>query len=363
MFFKISKVIDETFPNNIIWGDQIISYDNGWTLIDNVLYKGFSTNGLLDIKSIDEVKQYENAPGTFCILINENNEIRICAGEKQKFPLFCHDDYITNLVPSHTPLYVTNHSKTFVNLPLSDDEILDKIDSLLEQTVVNFKTDKPFKLYLTGGVDTLILASYILKNNIPYELVREEHVEMDHFLCCNRTKLKEFWAYKDLQHWRQPTILISGMHGDENLLRNPMSAHVLMKEHGDDLIDICNQNRNLYHSKYFLKEKNIRAIRLVDDEVIDDAKQWILDRNAYDYQHWHLGNTILFTPFDNLELTNLMLNLSYETLKTQMTDAAVSKELIRRNYPRLLRFLSPSKNYNNFSNLVNVYEGIEKLEG
>jgi len=324
MFFQISRHPDNSFPNHCHWGDLVVNHDNGWTLQDNILYKGTVSSGLL---KIDSLKDFEKEKGTFCILEYKDNGVYVETGEKQKFPIFVDDDnlLVTNIWRDQESfqgkVFVANKIKkipyiqpSYKNLNLSDDQIIDAVDNLIEQTILNFKTDKPFQLFVSGGVDTI--------------------------------------------------ILISGAHGDENLLRNPVSAYLILKHNNENLKSVCEQNLNLYHSKYFLQKKHLNLFDTLKDLEFDSdekLKDWLLKGNTVDYQHWHLGNTIFFTPFDNLELFNLMLNLSYDRARNQLLDASISKELIRRNYPSLLKYVSQSKNERNFENLAKVYDGLEHL--
>ena len=75
-----------------------------------------------------------------------------------------------------------------------------------------------------------------------------------------------------------------------------------------------------------------------------------------------MGNTLFYTPFDDLRLLNLSLNLSDELIRKQLTDGYVAKELIKRNRPGLLKLLSTSKNVDYYKNLADLYEGKVKLE-
>jgi hypothetical protein len=63
-----------------------------------------------------------------------------------------------------------------------------------------------------------------------------------------------------------------------------------------------------------------------------------------DHQQWHLDNTITFTPLKDIRITNLLLRLSYNNIFGQIVDAAISKELVNRNCPQLLRHLETHKN-------------------
>ena len=357
MFFSISKQQNNDFPNHIKWGEFCVDFDNGWTVSANLISKGYL--------------------GKSCEIRYSDIGIELTSGKRQTFPIFINDAnfVVSNLlytpdsflgnviVGSNWITRIASPTPTFTKLNLTDDEIINQIDSTIEHAVLNFKTDKPIKLFLTGGVDTVLLASYVIKNKIPYDLVNYEHFDLDYFMCHNRSKLKKFWAYKSLQHWRNPEVLLSGANGDEMLMRNPYDACIVTTHFGEDLIEICKQ-QHFYHSSYFLKDKfsamleNAKQIRFASEE---ELKQHIITRNSNDFQHWHLGNTTTLTPYDNLDLINLILNLSYPMLREQILDAGVHKLLIKRNVPRLLNLLSDDKNTDNFKKLANLYEGIESL--
>ena len=357
MFFSISKQQNNDFPNHIRWGEFFVDFDNGWAVTDSTISKGHE--------------------GKSCKIQYTVNSIQLTTGIRQTFPIFINDEkfIVSNLL--HLPEFfvgdvsITTDSitrtktaePTFVKLDLTDDKIIDHINTTIEQSILNFKFDKPVKLFLTGGVDTLLLAAYVVKHGIPYELVNYEHFDLDYFMCHNRSKLKQFWAYKSLQYWRTPEVLLSGANGDEMLMRNPHDACITLNHFGEDIIEVSKQ-QHYYHSNYFTKEKFAGIIdhaKTLSFATEQELKHHIVVRNSMDWQHWHLGNTITLTPYDNLNLINLVLNLSYPVLRTQILDAGIHKLLIERNAPNLLRLLSNDKNTNNFKNLSALYEGLESL--
>jgi hypothetical protein len=131
----------------------------------------------------------------------------------------------------------------------------------------------------------------------------------------------------------------------------------------EDIVEVCKQ-QPYYHSGYFLKEKfasTLEAAKQIKFHSEAELKEHVVIRNSNDFQHWHLGNTITLSPYDNLNLINLVLNLSYPILRTQILDAGIHKLLIERNAPQLLRLLSNDKNTNNFKKLAGIYEGLESL--
>ena len=353
MFFSISKSKNIDFPNHIMWGNMHVGFDNGWSVNDTKISKGYSDKG--------------------CDIFYQDGSIHINSVGRQSFPIFIDNEnfIVSNLYKTSKFLIgdvtiTSNEIVTspapevqFTKLDLTDDEIINLIDTTIRDSILNFVTDKPFKVFLTGGVDTALITSYVLRYNLPYELVCEEHIDLDYFMSYNRRNLKKFWAYNSMHHWRTPSVLLSGANGDEMLLRNPMDAFNVMTFYGEDLVEEC-RAVNYYHSGHFLKDKHLAEYAELEKTVYaseDDLKQSIYVRNSQDFQHWHLGNTITFTPLDNLSLNNLMLNLSYPMLKTQLLDGAISKLLIEKNYPSLLKFVSPKKNLNNFALLAELYEG------
>ena len=75
---------------------------------------------------------------------------------------------------------------------------------------------------------------------------------------------------------------------------------------------------------------------------------------ANDWQHWHIGNTLTWTPLRDLELFKLCLALPYDQAIGQIVNSAVSRELIERNVPGLTQVLSDQKNTGNFMRNLRV---------
>jgi len=378
MFFHISKKFDYTFPNYINHNDYFIHFDNGWTYCENFLYKGITQKGVLQIKSKQDIDNYRNANGTFCIISLDSDKIEVIGGKKQKFPIYLLDMTISNTYTAGTnvtcPIFISNTNITesstkdlyYTNLNTDDKNIINLLDDAISNYIKDFNSPTPIKIYPTGGVDTILLISYILKHDIPYDLVTGEHAEMDRFLCNHRNRLrKNYWAYSTIQHWKEPSILLTGAHGDETLLRDFLQAYLMLKYHDEDLVTVCTKNPQLYQSTHYLLPQCIEEYKEYSDMCFENENQlksYILNKFKTDYQHWHLGNTLYFAPFDNIELLNLSLNLTWETARKQLLDAYVSKQLIQKNRPGLLRLISPLKNVDYYQNLSDIFDGIKNLE-
>jgi len=351
MFFSISKIQNNSFPNHIRSGNLFIDFDDGWTVNKTSITKGYNGKGC-EILFDSIVTIMPNGRQSFPIFIDETNFIIS--------NLFFQTTIFVGkvIIVDDTIIKIDAPTPQFKELELSDSEIIDQIDQTITNNILNFNSNKPFKIFLTGGVDTALISAYVLKHKLPYELVRSEHIDLDYFLCWNRKKLKNFWAYKSIHHWTTSSVLLSGANGDEMMIRNPYDAFNIMKFYGEDLVDECRSN-NYYHSKHFLKDKHIHGYRELTSAYNTEyeLKQSIYSRNNFDFQHWHLGNTLTFAPLDDLTINELTLNLSFNTLKTQMLDASISKQLIERTYPSIMQYVSPLKNTENFIDLALLYSG------
>ena len=201
---------------------------------------------------------------------------------------------------------------------------------------------------MSGGIDTLTLYSFLKKFTKNFELVDYEYKKWTHFYKHNwHEHIKKYWAYNQIHTWgEEPTTLITGACGDEYMLRGPATIKYLIDYYDIDFISLLKKNKDCYHYDYFMKEKNIDIFKQ-EKKVFAHKKDmifYILNILINDHQHWHLDNTICFTPFKNIELPNIVMNLEKDILIEQMLDAKINKDLILKNNPDDLQLLSKYKN-------------------
>lgn len=67
-----------------------------------------------------------------------------------------------------------------------------------------------------------------------------------------------------------------------------------------------------------------------------------------DYQHWHLGNTLTWTPLRDLEIYKMFLRLDVDSAISQIMDSTISLQLIELNCPGLSKVISDQKNAGNY---------------
>lgn len=380
MFFSISKTKLENFPCAYRIGDFVINTDNGWQHVDigntSIVYKGYIDNFDINRHVVDIVDQaYPVYTGNFCAIVSANGQIQIKTDRYRGFPIYISDNSITNLIPSSYtawtdslvtihPDFTTTETKFDVignidTSPMSAENVLDEITKILDQKTKSFIEHNalPVRVFLSGGIDSMLVYSFLKKYTNNYELVNCSHIDYDYFWLKNSGHISEFWGYNQIHHWRDPCVLTSGTPGDEFMLRSPTTSDMWLKAHGIKITELLNDPawRSCLHAEYFNKHSNYSIFQ---QQLPVPATPWDLcNIIVNDWQHWHLGNTLTWTPLRDLEIFKLMLRLPLTDAIGQIMDSSLSKKLIDQNVPGLSKHLSDIKNSGNtLSNLIGVID-------
>ena len=383
MFFSITKTPQDNFACTYQEGNFCINTDEGWEefhLNDYaVVYKGYVEGNTL-LGALDEIIA-ETEPalmGNFCAIIynTETRTISIKTDRYRSFPLYVGTDTVTNLEKQGRTVWADgliqideyfNVTETKFDVigdidlsPVTLDKAMELIDHRLSQRTEAFLkyNTLPIRVHLSGGVDSLLVYSYLQKYTNEYTKVTCRHVEYDHFWLQNSGTITEsYWGYKQIHHWREDCVLISGAPGDEFMLRSPATADLLMKFRGIRIEDLL--SKPCYHQDYFLLPKNFKifAGQELDKKWDEQQLVWELCNNIVnDWQHWHIGNTLTWTPLRDLEIFKIFLRLSTADALTQILDSAISIKLIEKNCTGLSQLLSDQKNSGNpLKNLGKFY--------
>jgi hypothetical protein len=200
-----------------------------------------------------------------------------------------------------------------------------------------------------------------------FDLLTEEHYARDQFTTENQTALEKFWAYKQIHHWLEPSWLATGSHGDEYFLRGPVAISMLTAWHDINFFELLSDNPGSYHYHHFNRYKELwkdawknRHQLQQDYPTVDLLNNQILNVLINDHQHWHLGNTLTWTPFKDIEIAKTLLQCPIEELLPQFLDARLTKDLIVDYNPDIIDYLSQYKNHNNKENLYKLSEYYKK---
>jgi len=369
MFFSISHHDNLDFSHQWHCHGVTVNTDTGWnqTIVEDqfVLYKGYAESGTVhDLLPVVLHQQHPKLLGNFCVIAVGPDQIQIKTDRYRSFPIwFEQQKEITNLVPlSNTAwtnnlvsatsgLAVTLHNFNVIGTLdlalLTESQVLDQVDEILLARTRNFieHNTLPIRSFLTGGVDSLLVYSYLKRAGADVEVVDYLHIEYDHFWKCNSHHLKKFWGYGQIHHWSEPTVLASGAPGDEFMLRSPVTANMYLASRGTSIPELLKTHPDCLHYEYFILPKHQK---IFESTPTTTNPRWlayeICNVLVNDWQHWHIGNTLTWTVLRDLDVLKLMLRLPVESAVAQILDSSISKKLIERNLPGATAWISDQKN-------------------
>ena len=267
MFFTLSKTPDTRFELHESVGDWVFSHDAGWHAVGSSWFKGY--------RDLD-------GSGNWAEIRFEAGRISLHTSQPRSFPLWwdksCHR--LTNLLGAGEQIWVdqkvclngldleshlddsyqtTIHTDTITLCEAGElicKRLIDKA-----QNLINSHANLPRKLFLTGGIDTLTLYSLVKHLDIQFDTLSYEFVHYDWFLDQNLQDIKQrHWAYGQIHHWHQPTLLISGACGDEFMFRGPTTIALWAAWHDIDIVAELDDHQG-YHVGYFKKNKNLEIFK------------------------------------------------------------------------------------------------------
>lgn len=393
MFFSIAKESKQNFPNNYQLGNLIVNTDAGWNIYKRnewtVVYKGYTDSGNLDSLLDDILIQHEPVlSGNFCVIAHDKNSdtIKIKTDLYRSFPIYVTESEITNLEKSARTVWADSlveitsaldviETKFDVigpidNTPITVDEAIELIDNILISKAENFvrTINRPIKTFLSGGSDSLLVYSYLQRVTNSYELVKYEHIDFDYFWLNNLDSLRKNWGYSQIHHWIEPCVLTSGTPGDEFMLRSPVTGDMWFKNQDINIYELLDDPKwvSCLHHEYFKKPENLSTFRdqHVDKCDINDMTWKLCNNVVNDWQHWHLGNTLTWTPLRDLRIFKTILRLPVSEALNQMMNSQFSIRLIEKNKPGLSRLISDQKNSGNvMKNLWEFYRNSSTISG
>lgn len=377
MFFSLEKQKNRSFPHHYLLGDLVLNTDRGWHQWSDpghiYVFKGYAEGSSLQ-SLLGNIKDNQ-VLGNFCIFDLDlyDGRIKIMTNQWRGFTIFYVDqERLSNLYIDGYAIWNDSSIETTQSLdlietkidiigqidptPLSTDQALDMIDVRLRTRIKNFLANNrlPVKVFLSGGIDTMLVWSYIKNLTEDYEMVFGNTIEWDRFWCMNQHRIKsQFWGYQQIHHWLNPCVLTSGAPGDEFMLRSPVTANLWLLYHGTSIPEQMYKIPNALHSGYFSKSKHLD---LFDQQNNSDKVKCILSKSREDFhwalcnivandcQHWHIGETLTFTPLRDMEIFKILIRLDLDGAIKQIANSYLSCQLISRNDPRLLDYISDEKN-------------------
>ena len=312
-----------------------VSLDNGWDIRDDHAFKGINSS--------------------WC-RIEFKEEFSITTNELRDFPIFYHDTCVTNIL-RHTPLLPTDGNvywkdgkvqttwnKDFYpeydGSALTFDQSHKILFNILCESVELFATNNSMPIYIPmqGGLDSLTVRSVFDYLEVKYKFFdMPEQVPVQGKL---QKKLKcNVWGFGQVREMDN-SVIVTGFHGDEWILRNPYYAHVLLSQQGKSIVDEFDQVDQCYMKDYFNSNYKSKC-----SEKTTMTVHKLQTMMCNDYQIWHLNKTYFFSPLKHKGLLQL-LNADSNTIIEQVTKASLSKSIIEKCNNQLLGKLDKVKNMN-----------------
>ena len=133
--------------------------------------------------------------------------------------------------------------------------------------------------------------------------------------------------------------------------------------HNIDFAGVLEKNKHAYHYHYFCRYADIWANAWKNRHQLQtqcptkaDLDQKVLNNLINDHQYWHLGHTLTWTPFKNINLVKILLQCDVNDLVSQFVDGQLTKNIIAHYEPQLTKFVSDYKNYNSQQHLAEFYD-------
>lgn len=386
MFFHIGKTTQSNFPHNHESKQFVVSLDEGWKHTqhqgNDIWFKGYLDSGILD-EHVISISQEETPTfdGNFCVIKVFDQGAVVRTDRLRSFPLWYNTTQgLTNLKNIGDTYWTDScvmlrndmsiiHSNFDVIGPIENtissfDEVANTVDQILTNKTKEFLAglNEPIKVFLSGGIDTALVFSYIQKHTDNYTVIDYLHCDLDYFYLNNHDTLSNLWGYNQIHHWKTPGVLASGAPGDEFMGRSPTTANLMLLYHGTSIPKLLalDKYKDCMHRYYFDKPKYFDQWQ--DQETnyqqltLDESIRTCCNYNVNDWQHWHFGNTLTWTPLRNIEIYKAISRLPVDDLADQVMNSVLSKHLIARNNPKILEYLSEQKNSQNFmKNLTKFY--------
>lgn len=381
MFFLIGPDRDPRFENSYYlnstaWLNTDAGWHEVWTTAGSVHFKGYCLEHPLQ-QTLAQALLEDPTPrfaGNFAAIISHRSgSVTVTHDRDRAFPLIwdperrqlgnigtqdgCNiwADAVATVDPQADVVEHRWDPGRAVGTPLSMSAAVDTLFARLTQTFSYLKHyDRgPIRLFFSGGIDTLTCLALLRYLDIPHDMVWAEHFEYDRFTTSFVPQFRRdarYWGYQQIHHWRQPGMLVTGGCGDEMFMRGPATVNMMLMHLGMEMSDLLQPTD--YHWDYFQQAKNqkIYQSQQSDTVLLQDLQSpagthaRIIDTMLNDHQHWHLGHTLTFTPFKDLEILRTVLRLDSQDLQRQMANAELQREIIQRCDPALLAYLSPRKN-------------------
>lgn len=351
MFFYIG----DTCPiKTLIQVEPKLFLDHGWNQKSGIWYKGYSTECVLEDSIYDIVNGYQPA-GKYCIICNGEVYHPVLRG----FPLYSLGSNKTNIQLSgyDSVIYpsIPPQSGSVLTLP----EVSTMVGDILVENTENFyRFNNPVNMtaLFSAGLDTLTVWAVIdqVTKNYTISIHLPNFTDRTFLEAIGATRdytsdlmdriTKDYWGYHHACFYKKENWNITGYYAEVYTYRDGEAINAIANYHGKRIDKLASESDYLY---WFLKRPNI--VEKYRDSMLEfsndeDLKKFLWSTIWYDHQMWHLDNNLMFSPFADIRIPELVNRMSVEDITHNCITGQIQRNIVERFRPDLLSLLSDYKN-------------------
>lgn len=295
------------------------TFDHGWSEQNNVYTKGttsidFNTKKIVVDRWLTPVYQKGTAISTM--------------------PFAASPECSQHLIPyDHTAM--NEYVPEWHIEPLAVTVSLDAyVDVIVNNIAKQFNKQEKYMLGQSNGLDCLMIQSIMDYFGINYETVSYTKRQQHNDKIFNQLQ-KLHWGFNQTPYFDQPINYVTGMYGDEYILRNPMYVQWLL-----DDINLDNEfqkKQDCYMFKFYSKGYQSKVKDFTPNKDF-------LNNILNDYQLWNYNHVNVINPCKDKQILLQGLCLDKDIIIQQVTDGLVSKTIIKKCNQKLLSNLDNQKN-------------------
>jgi hypothetical protein len=331
--------------------------DEGWNQKNGIWYKGYSTECVLEDSIYDIVNGYKPS-GKYCVICNSEVYHPVLRG----FPLYSLGNSKTNIQLSGYDPVVYHPILPESGSVLSLHEVSDMIGDILVENTENFyRFNDPVNMtaLFSAGLDTLtswtvidqVTKNYTISIHLPNlhdrTFLEQMGTTRDYTSDLMDTITKDYWGYLHACFYKKENWNITGYYAEVYTYRDGEAINAIANYHGRRIYELANETDYLY---WFLKRPSIvqkyknSMLQFSDD---DELKKFLWSTIWYDHQMWHLDNSLMFSPFADIRIPELVNRMSVEDITKNCISGEIQKNIVKRFRPDLYALLSDYKNEKN----------------
>ena len=326
--------------------------DKGWSNVGDIWYKGYSTDCTIAERLDDIVSGYKPS-GKWCVIQDGTIYHPVLRG----FPVHYFENNFTTLKLAEYQSVVYDTPQVPI---ITEDDVLTieeaayQIGNILVENVENFyryNNPKNVMLYLSAGLDThtcwtvhdQVTTDYTLRADMSNGFDARPKYTNDVI----NSLINNYAAYRQIVIQQDSTWTNSGFYAEPYTFRDLGHiigyANYLGKTSIEELF-----TENDYCYRYITRPSLVRRYEVfknkIDASTPKKLREHLWSTIWQVHQMWHVDNTMIFSPFADLRISEIAFRLSIEDMVRCIGNGDLQRLIINRFTPDRAGLISEHKN-------------------